>query len=284
MKLLKKHIICERILTLIQKALRVGYVDPETKQIVRSKIGTPQGSVLSPILANIVLHELDKYLIHELMPTYNRGKRRKTNPAYNAIAYIRSSKNPNATAEEKEVALRRMWEIPRMDTHDPDYRRSMYVRYGDDFVFLVEGPKSEALEIKNKIKEVLKERTGLELNDEKTLVTHVSEGFNFLGAHIKAPKHSGFRMKKTTTSKGGRITMRANLRARVDAPIKLLIEKLIRAGLAKRNDRMAVLPKPMTALVNTDHATIIQFYNSKVYGLMNYYSFAGNRVKLQNIF
>lgn len=176
-----------------------------------------------------------------------------------------------------------MWEIPRMDPQDPNYRRSMYIRYADDFVFLLEGPKSEALEIQNIIKKVLEERTGLELNDEKTLITHVSEGFNFLGAHIKVPKHSGFRMS-TTTSKGTRITMRANVRARINAPIKTLIEKLIKAGLARRDNRNKILSKAVTALVNLDHATILQFYNSKISGLVNYYSLASNRVRLKDIF
>ena len=86
MEILKRRVKCERTLTLVHKALKVGYIDPDTKQLVRSKIGTPQGSVLSPLLANIVLHELDEYLANELMPKYNRGKRRRTNPEYNAVA------------------------------------------------------------------------------------------------------------------------------------------------------------------------------------------------------
>lgn len=175
-----------------------------------------------------------------------------------------------------------MREIPRMDTSDPNYRRSMYVRYADDFVFIVEGPRSEAVEIKNKIKIFLEENTGLELSDEKTLVSHVGKGFNFLGAHIKSSRHVGYRMK-TRTVKGTRITMRANVRAKVNVPINTLIEKLIKAGFARRNHKGELLAKPMTAMVNMDHATIIQFYNPKIHGIINYYSFARNRVSILNI-
>ena len=280
--LLKKNIVCDKTLTIILKALKVGYVDPETKQVVKSNIGTPQGSVLSPLLANIVLHELDKYLVFKIIPEYNKGRRRRTNPIYNAIAYARDPKNPNASEKAKIEALAKMREIPRMDTSDPNYRRSMYVRYADDFVFIVEGPRSEAVEIKNKIKIFLEENTGLELSDEKTLVSHVGKGFNFLGAHIKSSRHVGYRMK-TRTVKGTRITMRANVRANVNVPINTLIEKLIKAGFARRNHKGELLAKPMTAMVNMDHATIIQFYNPKIHGIINYYSFARNRVSILNI-
>lgn len=126
MELLKKLIKCDRTQSLIMQALTVGYVDNKTKEITKSKIGTPQGSVLSPLLANIVLHELDEYL-DDIMPN-NKGKRRKANPEYNDLSNIRYFTR-SATPEEKELALKKMMTIPRMDTRDPGYRRTMYVRY-----------------------------------------------------------------------------------------------------------------------------------------------------------
>jgi len=281
MKLLQKKIVCERTLELIRKALLVGYLDPKSKRITRTKIGTPQGSVLSPLLANIVLHELDKYLIEKLIPLYHRGKSRRTNPAYNALSHIRHTKK-GTTAVDKENALRMMLITPRMDPRDPNYRRSMYIRYADDFVYLFEGPLVEAKTIKENIKSALLRLTGLELNEEKTLITHLDDGFHFLGASIKGLRHVGFRMK-TTTSKGDVIRMRANVRARINMPTAKLIEKLIQKGFARRNHQRQVLARPLTKLVNLDHSTIIQFYNSKIYGFLNYYTFAGNRIETQNL-
>lgn len=283
METIKTIIKCDRFLGLLISALEVGYFDPKTKQYIKTDVGTLQGSVLSPLLANIVLHKFDKYLTEQVLPKYNRGSRRITNPEYNAVAVIRDpKKHPNATSKERDEALKLMQKLPRFVPKDHNYRRSMYVRYADDFVFLLEGTKAEALSIKEEIKTFLRDSIGLQLNEEKTLVTHISEGFEFLGALIKGPKRVGY-MMKTTTSSGKRITMRANIRAGVYMPTKKLIEKLVKANFAHRNHKNVLLAKPKTELVNLDHATIIQFYNSKVYGLINYYSFAANRIETQNL-
>lgn len=281
MKLLQDKIVCTRTLELIKKALEVGYLDPKTKRITKTDIGTPQGSVLSPLLANIVLHELDKYLVEELMPQYHRGSTRRTNPIYNQFAHIRHTKSGTTTAERAN-ALKMMRLTPRMDSNDPNYRRSMYIRYADDFVYLFEGPIREAKIIKEKIKQALQKLTGLELNEEKTLITHLNEGFSFLGANIKGLRHVGYTMK-TNTSLGSKIRMRVNTRARINMPTTNLLEKLIQNGFARRNSLGKILAKPVTKLVNLDHSTIIQFYNSKIYGLLNYYTFAANRIETQNL-
>jgi hypothetical protein len=290
MDLIKNKIVCDRFLSLVNQALKVGFVDPKTKRTTVSKIGTPQGSVLSPLLANIVLHELDKYIIETIIPENTKGKRRRTNPEYNAIAYVRDPKNASHkyTIEERLEALKIMINTPRMDVSDPYFIRSMYIRYAYDFVYLFEGPKKKASNIKENLKNFLRERIGLELNTEKTIVSHMNEGFYFLGAHIKTLKNVDYRMK-TRTVKGTPNTMRANVRARVNMPTKLLIEKLIKGGFAHRNQIGKVLAKPMTKMVNLDHATIIQFYNSKIHGMLNYYSFKsprggyGNRIDTQNL-
>jgi Type II intron maturase len=220
--------------------------------------------------------------MNTIIPKYTKGKRRKTNPEYNALMKYRYSREGVLEGEASRDALKKMRTIPRMDLNDPEFRRSMYIRYADDFVFLLEGQKKEALAIRDLIKVFLKENIGLELNMTKTLVTNLKEGFNFLGASIKKLRNVDFRMK-TTTVKGNQITMRVHTRLRINMPTKLLIDKLITNGLARRNHLNHILAKPYTSLVNLDHATIIQFYNSKVHGLLNYYSFAGNRIEIQNL-
>ena len=281
MNIVSKDIACDRFLSLIRQALKVGYIDPKTGRVMMSKIGTPQGSVLSPLLANIVLHELDLYLTKELLPENNKGRRRRTNPEYNKISYTRHPLNKKSTIEDKAIALERLRITPRMDTMDPGYRRSMYIRYADDFVILFEGPKSEALNIRDKVKDFLHNNVGLDLNMEKTIVSHMNEGFNFLGAYIKTLKNVDFRMKTKTTN-GTPIT-RANVRARVNMPTENLIGKFNKAGFVRNDAYGKVVAKAMTSMVNLDHATIIQFFNSKINGLVNYYTFAANRIETQNL-
>nr|QBM31539.1 hypothetical protein [Arthrobotrys musiformis] len=279
--LLERQIKCDKILTIIKKTLSVGYKDPINKQITKTDIGTPQGSVLSPLLANIVLHELDKFVHDIIIPENHRGTRRKTNPMYNKIISVRDTNNPNSTKEEREKALKLCRTIPRNDPLDPNYRRSLFLRYADDFVFLFEGPKHEAQLIKEKITKFLWNNTGLELHDEKTIITHLKESFEFLGARIKGLKRLDYRMKNITRT-GKVITMRANVRARIDMPSAKIIDKLHKIGFIKKNQDKIILAKPYTKLVNLDHTTILQFFNAKIQGLLNYYTFAGNRVKLFN--
>ncbi|KAL7267804.1 hypothetical protein RUND412_009593 [Rhizina undulata] len=268
-------------------------------------MSTPQGSVLTPLLANIVLHEFDKYMVDVTLPENTRGKRRRTNPLYNALAAIRNPSKKyywEATPEEPrcEKALEMMRTLPRMDPFDKDFRRAMYIRYADDFIVPFEGPKSETYKIREKIQTFSppapirrlyiaflkerggKEKCGLDLNIEKTVITHMNEGFKFLGAKINTLANSDFRMK-TKTVTGAPITMRAHVRTRVNMPTADSLEKLIKVGIAKRDKHGNIVAKPLTVMVNADHTTIVQFYNAKINGIINYYSFAANRVKGLNL-
>lgn len=282
MDIIKKRIVCDRFLYLLNQALKFGFIDPKTRQPSVSNIGIRQDSIMSSILINIVLHELDNFVEDKVKPENNKGLRRKTNPKYNAIAYVRDSKNTKSTKQDKQQALKLMRNIPRMDVSDPNFRRSLYIRYLYDYVYLFEGPKQEALKIKQIIIDFLEKELKLELNTDKTVVSHISEGFLFLGAHIKTTKNVDYRMK-TKSKNGTPITMRANVRARINMPTLLLIQKYIKEGIARHNHLGNILAKPMTKIVNLDHATIIQFYNSKIHRLLNYYSFAGNRIEIQNL-
>lgn len=289
MNLLAKRVKCEKFLAIVRKSLTAGYMDPDTRTIVKPRIGTPQGSVLSPLLANIVLHELDEYMMTHIIPQNTKGVRRRANPEYNKHAVLRDPRKKyyhDATPKEREQALKAMRTIPRNDPQDPEFRRCMYERYADDFVILLEGTKAECYAIKESIKAFLRETTGLELNDEKTIVSNVNEGFDFLGANIKSLKNLGsnaYRMS-TTTKTGQKISMRSNVRARVNMPTQKVLQKLMKAGFAGFDSRKNIVAKPMTAMVNMDHYTILQFYQSKINGLLSYYSFAGNRAKLHNLF
>jgi len=66
--------------------------------------------------------------------------------------------------------------------NDPNFKRMMYLRYADDFVILISGSSDDALMIKNRVKDILSQKCGLELNKEKTIITATKDGFKFLGA------------------------------------------------------------------------------------------------------
>ena len=134
-----------RFLRLLKYLLKAGYIEDWTYG--RTLSGTPQGGVVSPILANIYLDRLDKYVETVLIPAHTRGTARKYNRQWvnlrsRAGHYRRMGNHAMAAALRKEFQ-----QLPSSDPHDPDYRRLRYVRYADDFVLGFIGPKAEAEQI-----------------------------------------------------------------------------------------------------------------------------------------
>lgn len=268
----KERISCARILVLIERGLKAGYID-EKGQTIKTKIGTPQGSILSPLLSNIVLDKLDKY-IESLESELNVGKKRKPNPAYVRLEGRRRYYKKTQPALANKY-LQQMRLLSKFDMHNEDFRRAIYIRYADDFVILLASTRKYALSLKEKIATFLKDACGLELNEQKTTITNTREGFMFLGAQIKKRDNSSI-FNSFLGRAGNKITRRSTLRIAVDAPIKLLVEKLIKNGFARRNHLAKVLAKGRPDMIHLTHFDIIRFYNSKITGLLTAYRFAGN--------
>ena len=183
LKILAKDIHDNRFIRLIKNLLQAGYL--ENWRHTPTLSGSPQGSILSPILSNLYLNKLDQFVEQTLISDYTKGARRAHNPEYdrisNRIYYLRRiGRTDEAKGLEK---LRRS--IPANDPHDPDYRRLYYVRYADDFLLGFAGTNREAEEIKEKLKAFIGDHLKLELSEEKTLITHASaEKARFLGYDI----------------------------------------------------------------------------------------------------
>lgn len=183
MKIIGEKVKCARTMQLLKKTLEAGYIDPETKGLVIPDRGTPQGSVLSPLLSNIVLHELDKHMA-KLEQTFRKGTKRARNREYDKIhSKIQNlvNRHPDRKEEIKELIKQRR-RLKSNNTMDPNFKRLMYLRYADDFIVLITGSHHDAIHIKSQIKRQLGNKCGLELHDEKTLITRTKEGFHFLGA------------------------------------------------------------------------------------------------------
>ena len=168
--ILAEKIHDQRFLRLIRNMLKAGYL--EDWEYRETLSGCPQGGVVSPILSNIYLHKLDEFIEQELIPQYTRGTSRKDNPEYKRIQRQLAAARRHgdrAAARDLGKQLRR---LPSKDPMDPGYRRLQYVRYADDHILGFIGPKAEAEEIKAKLAAFLRETLGLELNQQKTLITH----------------------------------------------------------------------------------------------------------------
>jgi len=172
-----------RFLRLIATLLQAGYLEDWVYHVTLS--GAPQGGVVSPILSNVYLDRLDKFVEQVLLPAYNQGDQRKPNPMYRKLAdaayYQRKRGNP-ATAK---TLRRQMQRLPSKDPTDPGFRRLRYQRYADDFLLGFIGPRAEAEEIKRRLAEFLHESLKLELSPQKTLITHArSHAARFLGYEV----------------------------------------------------------------------------------------------------
>jgi group II intron reverse transcriptase/maturase len=206
LKILAEKILDNRFLRLIRNMLKAGYM--EDWQYHETLSGTPQGGVVSPLLSNIYLDKLDKYVERELIPQHTKGTRRKANPQYRELATRRRAALQDGDREQARELEKQMRALPYGNPVDPGYRRLFYARYADDHLLGFIGSKAEAEEIKAKLAEFLRETLALELNATKTLVTHARTGAaRFLGYEITV-QHSSTRITNGRRSVNGRIALR----------------------------------------------------------------------------
>lgn len=260
LKILSKNINDNRFLRLIENLLKAGYL--EDWKFNKTISGTPQGGVISPLLANIYLNEFDSWVENVLIPKYTKGKRQKANPEYSHINKEIAKCKQNGdflTARKLKIARRN---ISSIDTKNADYRRLRYVRYADDFILGFTGSKQEAEEIKVEIGEWLKTALKLNLSQEKTLITHASTTFaRFLGYDIKV------QMADDYVDKTGRRGANGVIALFVPSSV---IEKKCTDYM--KNGKTIHIGK----LLQDDDFSIIQRFGAEYRGIVQYYLMAQN--------
>lgn len=257
---LSKNINDGRFIRLVSNMLKAGYI--EDWKFNQTISGTPQGGVISPLLANIYLNEFDNWIDEFMTPKYTKGERHKPNPDYRKLTdEIRKSKKIADIKTAHQLVVKRR-EIPSVDTHDENYRRFRYVRYADDFLIGFTGSKAEAEEIKAEMKEFLMEKLNLTLSVEKTLITNASsQSAKFLGYEIKAQRANDYIDPLGRRGANGAIALfvPANV-------IEETCKSYMRYGkVTHRNN-----------LLKDDDFTIVQTYQQEYRGLVQYYILAQN--------
>jgi len=243
-----------RFLNLVNNLLTAGYLEDWKYRPTLS--GTPQGGIISPLLANIYMDRLDKFVEETLVPEFTRGKaKRKYTREYQRLANA-INRFPEGGSVETLLTLKREKARTKCrDPFDPEYRRLRYIRYADDFLLGLAGTKDEAKEIKERIGEFLRDHLKLELSPEKTLITHAgSEQARFLGYGITVPNGPFFR--------GASVKLRI--------PIQKLEEKIARYT---RDGKPIHRPE----MLSESDFDIIARYGSEYRGITGYYAVAVNR-------
>lgn len=281
MRLLAKKIEDKRFLRLIQAMLDAGFLEEWTYHATYS--GVPQGAIVSPVLANVYLHELDGFM-NTLKEQFNRGKNRKRNLKYvrytAQIARLRKKWDELKGKEENQQKLqeirqeirrvdKRRKSIPSSDPFDPGYKRLFYARYADDFAIGIIGSHADAEAVRRQITAFIEETLKLTIASEKSHITASRKGMKFVGYEVRT--YSGDRTVKL--KRGNRYTTMKSISERIQLHIpkdklhKFCTEK----GYGNYQTTRAVHKKEW---INDSDAEIILAYNGEMRGLANYYALA----------
>jgi RNA-directed DNA polymerase len=183
----------KRVLALVKAFLKAGILD-EDRGLRATDAGTPQGSILSPLLSNVALSVLDEYV-------------------------AQAPGGPGASRNDR---------LTRRRHGLPNYRLS---RYADDWCLVVSGTKADAEALREEIAGVLS-TMGLRLSEEKTLITHIDEGLDFLGWHIQRRRKRGtsrryvytYPSHKAVKAVTGKVKTRC--RQNLNLPLETLLRQL----------------------------------------------------------
>lgn len=280
--ILRERISDERFLRLIRKFLNAGYV--EDWKYNKTYSGTPQGGIISPILANIYLDKFDKY-IKEYAAKFRKGDRRSINPEYwclnNKKNWLKQKLQKTSDEQMRKSYLyeiaqlsKQMLSTPHKDAMDADFRRLQYVRYADDFLISVIGSKSECETIKADIPQFMREKLKLELSDEKTLITHAQDKAKFLGYEIFIRKSDAVKRNKDGVLKrdfNGAVVLTLN-----SAVIQKKLTEYNALEVRNIDGKDIWWSKPRRYMTPMKPEDILAQYNAEIRGLYNYYSLAAN--------
>ncbi len=272
--ILRKKIHDERFLNLIRKLLNAGYLDLHGRKR-DSLIGSPQGGIASPILANIYLHELDEFVAN-LRCQLEKGQQKTRNLDYHRLADRKrqlAAKGRTKTKEFREL-VKHIRTLPTVEVNDPNYVRIKYLRYADDWVIGLCGSKHLAEQIKSTIKDFLHETLKLRLSEEKTTITNAKmEEAHFLGTHLTIGKGKAQKIVLTTNHTGKRFKRRSTgWETQMEAPLPKLIQRLKEKGICTAEGK----PIDKKGWRDLDTEQIIALYSSINRGIQNYYRFVDN--------
>lgn len=279
MKIIGNKIRDKRLFDLIRKFLKAGYM--QNWQYHNTYSGTPQGGIISPILANIYLHELDKFVL-KIKHEFDKKPERYLNPDYKLISSkIERFKRRigNASGSERESLLKEYAEARKQLLQTPcksqTDKKLKYVRYADDFVIGLNGSKEDGESIKAAVKEFLSKELKLELSDEKTLITHSSNPCMFLGYYVSVRRE-----QKVKPDKNGVLKRSLSHMVQLTVPFHEKIEPFLWSRNTVRIKQGRLFPAKRDYLLNLTDLEIVSTYCAEMRGLLNFYDKAVDYYKL----
>lgn len=286
--LLRKRIDDEQFIALMWKFLKAGYMEQWTYH--RTYSGTPQGSGMSPILANIYLSELDTFLENytKQFDTPQQGRSiseeyGKAQYQYKRAQYALKANRSKANVKAFKAAQKQKLDVPYRPVKELDYKRLQYCRYADDFVIGVVGSKEDAERVKADVGQFLSGTLKLTLSEAKTMVTHSGDFIRFLGYDFTVSRN-----KQPSRNENGIMQRFHYGKVRLYVPHEKWRNKLLEYKAFKiyldENGKEQWKSIHRGFLVNKTDVEIVSKYNAEIRGLYNYYRLAVNVSVLNNFY
>jgi group II intron reverse transcriptase/maturase len=244
-----------RFVRLLANLLAAGYLEDWRFHATLS--GTPQGGVVSPLLANLYLDRLDQFVEQTLLPTYNRGTQRKDHPTYQRLRHRADYLARTGRTAEAQALRQQAQHLPSRDPHDAEYRRLRYVRYADDFLLGFSGPRAEAEAIKGQLGEFLRDQLKLELAASKTLITHArTQAARFLGYEVHVLQDDTKRNRRGQRHLNGAVGLRVPM-----AVVRAKCAPYLRHGKPiHRAERLHDSVYSIVAQYQAEYRGIVEYY------------------------
>lgn len=268
-----------RLIKLVWKFLKAGYL--EDWKYHNTQSGTPQGGIISPLFANIYLHELDKFVVH-LSEEFNKPSKEQCTKEYKKIvariSYLnRKLKTADGSKrasilQEKQMLQKKLRATPSKLQVD---KKLKYIRYADDFLIGVNGNKEDCENIKRQLTEFISDMLKMELSAEKTLITHSSQTARFLGYDIRVRRENQARPRV----RNGKKELCRTLNGKVELLIPLdkkIMRLLFENKMIFQTSDGRIKTVHRSGLLNCTELEIVSTYNAELRGICNYYSLASN--------
>jgi hypothetical protein len=281
--------------------LRAGYVDIhnlndrtqyDDADVSVTSLGVPQGSVLSPLLANIYFHQLDVQLI-ELQNSFNLGDSRSRGHEYKCLfsdgrrqpfgemesALAKKYPELKSSILQAERNATTLKDIPSRKPDDAGFKRLYWVRYADDILIGVIGSHDDCKKIAEKVSKIL-ESVQLKAQADKTSITHTkTTRTKFLGADLTMPAKN--RIVKKYKNNLKTLSRVALTKMQLYVPVENIIKRLLAKGyVIHRNDGKSYRARRHNKYCTSSEYDIVMHFSSMIRGLVNYYSFASQRSDL----
>jgi len=292
--ILEKRIQDKQFLQTIKDLLKAGIMERNHYQ--HSLIGTPQGGIVSPLLFNIYLFQLDKFIYKEIITPLQQTSLTKTtkhNPPWKQAQtqkgkYLKLLKKPGIPRKEmfslrKEVKIFTLLQF-KYPSKIPETlpKEGVYARYADDWLLLVTATKTEAHSYKEKISEFISSELKMQLDPQKTLITPITEGIDFLGYSLKMTTLKQIKIIKVlrsyTNQRGDliheRFPKRTTSRTLTVYPSanRLIKNLLLKKFCEKTEDKkIKYFPKGHPTIAQLTEFEIVKKYSQIMQGICIYY-------------